>query len=334
MSPAVSTRIDRVSPDDEAGLAAAAGMLSAYWREVLGPDEPDVPITEMHLMMRVDRPDIDVTILLARDGSDVVGYGYVDIRRGAGNEHMAWAPDLYVAIDHRRRGIGRALLDEMTAMARAADRSLLLGGRNVGHAAAEAFATAVGATVGNTEVQNRVATAALDRALLESWNVPAPGYSLFTFDDRCPDDMLDAVVALKNVMNDAPRTEAIDEFIFTADQRRRAEAEHAVKGAREWFVAARHDETGELAGYTELMVMPYKPWHVEQGDTAVAPAHRGHGIGRWLKAVNALRVLDEWSEGRWIETWNDGSNQWMLAINTAMGFRPVARWVDAELSLS
>lgn len=334
MSSAVSIAIHQIGPDDSAGVAAAAALLSAYWREVLGPDEPNVPVEEMQLMLRSDRPDIDATILLARDGSDVIGYGFIDIRTGNGNQHMVWAPDLYVAAGQRRRGVRRALLTQMTAIARAADRTLLLGGRHEGNAEGEAFATAIGATTGNTEVQNRVATTALDRALLESWNVPAPGYSLFRFDDHCPGDMLDAVVALKNVMNDAPKSDALDDFVYTAEQRRHAEVEHAAKGAHEWFVAARHDETGELAGYTQLMVMPYKAWHVEQGDTAVAPAHRGHGIGRWLMAVNALRVLDEWPEARWIETWNDGSNRWMLAINTEMGFRPVARWIDAELELS
>jgi hypothetical protein len=78
---------------------------------------------------------------------------------------------------------------------------------------------------------------------------------------------------------------------------------------------------------------PGKPWLVEQGDTAVHADHRGHRIGWWLKAVNALRVLDEKPNVRFIETWNDGGNRWMLDINDAMGFRPVATWIETELDV-
>lgn len=46
-------------------------------------------------------------------------------------------------------------------------------------------------------------------------------------------------------------------------------------------------------------------------------------LGRWLKAVNALRLLDERTAVEFIHTRNAGSNGAMLGINVAMGFRPL-----------
>ena len=63
-----------------------------------------------------------------------------------------------------------------------------------------------------------------------------------------------------------------------------------------------------------------------------------HAIGL-SSAPEGVRVQGTQEGGRElpdaqvIETWNDGSNRWMLAINTEMGFRPVATWIEAELEL-
>jgi len=334
----VSTRIDAVDPSSERDLVDAAALETAYVREVIGEDEPAMSTEEvLGDFLHTTRPDIAATMLVARDGGTPVGLAFVDIRTGHGNEHLAWLPDLFVQPSHRRRGIGGALLEEITAVARAAGRTLLASGFAEGHADGEAFAASVGARLANRERQNRARVAAMDRAMLESWvadaATKAAGYSLVAFDDTCPDDLLDDFVALMNTMNDAPRSESLDDFVFTAEQRRAAEAERELVGGGQWVVCARHDATGELAGYTELGTRPYKRWLAEQGDTAVTAAHRGHGIGRWLKAANALRLIDERPEVEVIETWNDGTNQWMLAINDAMGFRPVATWVEAELDV-
>jgi mycothiol synthase len=330
----VSTSIRPLDPESERDISDVTALLTSYWREVLGPDEPEVAPAEIRTSLRLDRDDIDHTVLLAVDGARTVGYASVEIHSGHGNEHMAYVEDFYVLPASRRQGTGRALLAEVRAIAGAAGRSLLLGGFDEGNLDAEGFVKTVGAALGNRDRQNRVRVAALDRSLLESWVAVAPtGYSIVAFDDVCPDDLVDGVVALANVMNDAPRSEKLDETRFTAEFHRAAEAERTKAGIRYWYVAARHDATGELAGFTELGVRHDKPWFVEQGDTGVAPPHRGHAIGRWVKAVNALRVLDELPDARVIETWNDGTNKWMLAINDAMGFRPVATWIETELEL-
>ena len=74
-----------------------------------------------------------------------------------------------------------------------------------------------------------------------------------------------------------------------------------------------------------------------QGATAVHKDHRGHAIGRWLKATTLQRVRAERPSTKYIRTFNADSNDPMLTINNAMGFKPflaACRWVidraDAE----
>jgi GNAT superfamily N-acetyltransferase len=107
----------------------------------------------------------------------------------------------------------------------------------------------------------------------------------------------------------------------------------AASGRTGWVVAARHEPTDELVGYTRLALNPYRPWLGDQGDTAVLPAHRGNGIGRWLKATNALRLLDERPDVTAVDTWNADVNEPMLAINREMGFRLLVPWREWELPL-
>jgi mycothiol synthase len=334
----VTVRVDELNPGSERDLGDAAALLTAYWREVLGPDEPPTLPAEVLDGLHVDRAEIAASLLLVRDGDEPVAIASLDIRSGMGNEHMVWVEDLFVLPAHRRRGIGTMLLDEVVGQAKAAGRTLILGGYDEGNVDGAAFAAHVGATTSNVERQNRTNTAGLDRSMLEQWvadaAVGAAGYSLVTYDDRCPDDLAHALVEAKKAMNDAPRTEKLDDFVHTAEHMRSGEAELIEAGTTMWFVGARHDATGELGGYSQLYWNPRKPWLADQGDTAVTAAHRGHGIGRWLKAANALRLLDERPDVRVIETWNDGSNKWMLAINDAMGFTPAATWIEAELELS
>src|SRR5215469_9339437 len=60
------------------------------------------------------------------------------------------------------------------------------------------------------------------------------------------------------------------------------------------------------------------------GDTAVDPAHRGVGLGKWLKAAITRQILTGLPGVRWVITYNAGSNDAMLAINNQLGFRTAA----------
>ena len=66
-----------------------------------------------------------------------------------------------------------------------------------------------------------------------------------------------------------------------------------------------------------------EPWLAYQDDTGVDPEHRNKGLGRWLKAAMAKRFVSEFPDVTAIETGNAGSNEPMLNINIAMGFKTV-----------
>jgi len=96
-------------------------------------------------------------------------------------------------------------------------------------------------------------------------------------------------------------------------------------------VCACHRPSGRLVGYTELGGSSRRPWLARQGDTGVENAHRNLGLGRWVKATNALRLLSERPEVKVVDTWNADVNAPMLSINDAMGFRAVAHWQEWRL---
>jgi mycothiol synthase len=239
-----------------------------------------------------------------------------------------------VAVDPAVRGLGlgSALLGRAVEAARAWGCTILDLTARVG-GPGDPFLRAIGAERRLVARRSRARTADIDRALLEGWvrrnGERAAGYSLVAWDGPCPDELLGPFVELKGVMNTAP-LEAFewDDQHCTPDQWRAHEATAAARQLWPWTVCARHDGSGELAGYTELEFPTLWPQAAWQGDTGVWPKHRERGLGRWLKAVNALRLLDERPAVEFIDTWNAGSNEAMLSINVAMGFRPLENWGD------
>jgi mycothiol synthase len=324
-----------VAPN-RAELEGTARLIGGLLAEVI-PGEPPYPADELAAELTHLRSDQDVRLALAVDGGEVVGAARLilgpDSDRG-----YADLEDLVVAPAHRRRGIGTRLLELVMEASRWDGRTVIGSGGPVDHPAAAAFAEHVGATRGLIEHQNRMVVADLDRSMLEKWvelaTERAGDYSLVSFDGRCPDELVEGFAELMAVMGTAPHTDAWQQPTITPTMLREEQDAYSRKGGESWTVCTRHDPTGELVGYSVLGFLPYRPWLGFQGDTGVEPAHRDHGLGRWLKATNALRLLDERPHVTTVETWNAEVNAPMLSINHAMGFHPVVAWQDWELALS
>jgi RimJ/RimL family protein N-acetyltransferase len=93
-------------------------------------------------------------------------------------------------------------------------------------------------------------------------------------------------------------------------------------GRTRWTVFVR-DPAGACVGGTEVIFEPGDPGTVTQQSTGIDPAHRGLGLARWAKAWMLERIRDERQPVLRIRTGNAFSNAPMLAINEALGFRPV-----------
>ena len=172
---------------------------------------------------------------------------------------------------------------------------------------------------------NHLPIDAVDHAQLEQWVAEgprrAPGYEFLAWDGPAPDEYLDAFADLYGVMNDAPLGDLeINDETITPALIRNWEASSAALGNEPWTLVARAPDR-TFAGLHTVSWAAWRPAVVSVQDTGVRREHRGHALGKWLKAVMTLRIMDERPMVTEIETGNADGNAAMLGINTEMGYR-------------
>lgn len=318
---------------------AAVQAFRARLRAERWPDDPPLAADSTAQEYR-NRPDFAHTALVpAWRDDEVVALAALFWREAEDNRHAAFV-SLQVLPEWRRRGLARRLLARVAEAARAAGRTLLIGDTDSGVPAGDALAERLGARPGLRQRIGQLDLDRLDRALLEGWIArarerAADAYELTPVPDPMPEALLGPYLGLEHVMNSAPRDDLeIEDVAWTPAQLRAHEAARRAQGVERLTLAARHRASGALAGYTELFWNPREPHFLSQGNTGVAPEHRGRGLGRWLKAAHLLAVLELHPEARRVRTNNAASNGAMLAINDAMGFRPVKEVTAYQLELA
>jgi GNAT superfamily N-acetyltransferase len=247
---------------------------------------------------------------------------------------------LQVVPAHRRRGYGGAMFEHVRERTRALGRSILVGevpGPLEGSAPGDAFAASLGAKQALRSIRRTLDLTKLDLSTLEHLETAAReragGYELVSWVDHAPDDVLDDVAALLGRMiTDSPMGELqFGRETWDRTRVREFEDDTVRWGRLRFATGVRFVGDGRLAGLTELGVSQFQPEIAYQWDTIVAPEHRGHRLGQWVKSVNIRQLMAKMSGTKRVMTWNAESNRFMIEVNERMGFRSVDR--DSEWQL-
>lgn len=300
--------------------------LESRLHELVWPDNP--PRSRDALVLEHENVPEFATVIrwLAWRGDEPVGHANVRWRMGVDNQHLAVG---YVGVlpEWRRRKIGTRLTHACARAATGAGRTSMIFDSDSRAEPGASFLERLGGKKSLVARNSRVAVADLDLNLLRTWiregESRAEAFEIVLWDDRVPTDQREAFAALLDVMNSAPYEDLdVEPFVHTSDHLVAYEVSRLARGMRWWCAVARHRDTGELAGFTDMVHTADDPAMLYQGGTGVWPKYRRNGLGRRLKALNALRVLQQAPAAKWIETESAGSNRAMLVINEAMGFSP------------
>jgi GNAT superfamily N-acetyltransferase len=322
--------IRRLDPHDAAELARfhatgdAAERFERPFAANWSLDELRLELTEPDPMERKDA-------VVAVDGDEVVGAGMA-FSATQDNLHLSWlAP--WVEPERRRRGIGSAVLAELVAICRADHRTDLVMEtgypfeRRADHPYRR-FAEKNGFHLANTEIRRTrplpVHDVDLDALVAEA----APhheGYRIETFEQPLPEELLESLCAAHNRLAvDAPGGDLSFEPEALTPELWRVHEETMRKQGRRRISTLAITDTGEVAGYNDLVVPPEDLPNVWQWGTLVVAEHRGHRLGLAMKA-RGLQELQRrvGPERTRVLTGNAEQNRYMVSVNERLGFRPV-----------
>ena len=317
------------SSDDDA-VAAWHAVLQAAEQEVW-PDRSSYTLRDVWAFAghrgtyrRFDQ------LAAAEPGGPVVGVGVMEAPL-RDNVHSA---EVTVAVDpqHRRRGVGSAIVERMAELAAAEGRRVLNSIVDVPLARSDAhpselFARHAGfvATLpGNSRYLALPLGAARVAALRGEVSAArdAADYRVFTFTTPWPREYLeDHCVLLRRMSTDEPAGDR-DKEEEVWDQRRIDEYDELLVARGVWKLAAvaQHVASGRLVAFSELLLSPHAPTECWQLATLVHPDHRGHRLGLAVKLANVEALAAAAPAVRRIVTSNAAENAAMIAVNDTMGF--------------
>lgn len=317
---------------------ATESDLRGYYEVMLArqaTDRPDEPrLSYQDVLGRLENPFVGfgpVLYWLARLDGEVVGLAIVYLLEDE-SSHTALT-EVIVHPRVRRRGVGTAILKAVVPELRARGRSLVETWQITKGSDGERWAESLGFRTVHTVLMQALVIPGADRTL---WRDDAPaGYRLRRWTGAAPDDLVASFAAARNAMRDAPVGDlGYQTPEWTVERIRAREDELRQSNIELRVVVAVREDTGEVAGLTELEMHPHRPFWGFQRDTAVSAPHRGWGLGRCIKAHQIHWLLADRPELDRIYTTTGAGNTHMIRVNHELGFTTVRTMIAVNRDLS
>jgi len=205
------TRVFDVKKASASELAALHVFLNRIMAEQW-PDDLPPSLDETVRRLRSVPPFVDLCTwaVWSADESKIVARAEIVTLDVGTNEHLAHF-DIAVLPELRRQGIAKGLLGFVSQAAEEKSRRLLMTDTNSDVPAGEAFMTRIGAQAGLVEQINQLDLADLNRDLLDEWPARAQeragGFELGLWEGPYPEEEIEAIAKMRDVMNTAPREE-------------------------------------------------------------------------------------------------------------------------------
>lgn len=267
------------------------------------------------------------------DGS-LVGVGIVYLFL-LDNTDKAWL-EIVVDPDHRRRGVGSALIARLLDVAEAAGRTVICSDSNIpfeqlAEHPYRSFAEQNRFTQSNIEVVRHLSLP-VEHSLLHAWAdqaaEKASGYCLKTYVGPFPDELAESLCVLLGQLSvDAPTGDVdYEEEVMTPERLTERYARSVAMG-RETFETVAVTPDRVVAAQSTLQV-PLDGSDAFQWGTFVHRQHRGHRLGLAVKVANLQAIQAQRPHITRIVTQNGETNDYMVSINEQIGFAPVEASVE------
>ncbi|MBY9001625.1 MAG: GNAT family N-acetyltransferase [Candidatus Heimdallarchaeota archaeon] len=268
----------------------------------------------------------------------VVGHGTIGWYLKYDNLDRGWFI-AYVAKEHRRKGIGKSLLEALITKPPEQIKFIYAG--CVLGSDGEPFLRKIKKdndyqekrTIADlTEFDINEVKEEANRLLKKANN---NGYRVVKVKNMKFEDFVDFeefITVAQQIWNDMPREElTFEDYTLTPERYKEIYNVEMLHGDNYCSFLCIHEETNKPVGYTIFSTNPLHKQVVSQDDTGVIPEHRGKGLGLMLKYQSLRHLLEETDSKYWI-TGNAGSNKQMIKINETLNHKLWMTELEFELS--
>ncbi len=238
--------------------------------------------------------------------------------------------------DARRKGIGRELVAAATRRA-FAEGFMSLGVEVIGDTPAVAFYESLGFRCAFVEIRNVLNMSTVDWQRLDRMaHGVGSGYRLEYYPGGPPEELYEEYAEAKEVTRGHydPGDLELRPSSYDAERLRASIGTLHARGLKPYIVLGIHEQTGKVAGLTEVVIPAQRPSRADQYDTVIVPAHRGYGLGRALKARMLFELRSAEPQLLEVQTWNAYENEPLLKVNAELGFQPDRRWMEYEVEVA